>query len=110
MAGIASKFPGLPVVEMTLEGSGPDAHWSEEKQAALARQFHETAIQLGTKGVRTIHLVLAAPNSIVLRFGRVYDKRNLPALVAYQYERSTTPPYPWGVRMPVAGEQQATLV
>lgn len=109
-AGIAAKFPAIPVVELTLQGAGPDVHWSEEKQIALAREFHETAIALGNKGVALIHLVLAAPNSVVLRFGRRYDKRNLPDLIVYQYERSQSPPYPWGIRMPVQGRHEPQLV
>lgn len=110
LAGIAAKFPNLPLVEMRLYDVSPDAHWSQDKQIALARQFHETAIALGGKGVRHIHLILAAPNSVVLRFGRVYDKRNLPALTVYQYEQSATPPYPWGVQMPVSGLGEAKLI
>lgn len=109
-AAIAKRFPDLPLVELRLDGIGPDAHWSEKKQQDLARQFHETAIALSGIGVRTIHLVLVAPNSIALRFGRVYDKRNLPSLVVYQYEQKQKPPYPWGVRMPVAGEAEAKIV
>lgn len=110
LAGIAAKFPGLPVIELVLEAGGPDAHWSEDKQAALAKQFLETVIAIGNQGVRVIHLVLAAPNSVVFRFGRIYDKRNLPAVIAYQYERGETPPYPWGVKMPVSGAQEPELI
>ncbi|HTU12448.1 MAG TPA: SAVED domain-containing protein [Allosphingosinicella sp.] len=109
-AGIAAAFPGLPLVELKLEDGGPDAHWSAEKQAALARQFHEMAIALGNRGVRLVHLILAAQNSVVLNFGRAYDKRNLPPLIVYQYERGRVPAYPWGVQMPVAGAREATLI
>ena len=108
--GVAQKYPGMPLVEMTLEDGNPDAHWSEEKQAALGRQFLETLIALGNIGVRTVHLFLAAPNSVVLRFGRLYDKRNLPAVIVYQYDRREAPPFPWGVRMPVEGKPTAELV
>ena len=110
LAGVAQKFPTLPLVKMTLEDGTPDAHWSEEKQAALGQQFLETIVALSNKGVRQIHLVLAAPNSIVLRFGRLYDKRLLPALIVYQYEREETPPYPWGIRMPVENAPDAEIV
>lgn len=110
LAGIAATFPSIPLVELRLPEGGPDAHWAVEKQMALARQFHEAAIALGNQGVKLIHLVLAAQNSIVLRFGRAYDKRNLPALIVYQYEKGQTPQYPWGVQMPVAGEGEARLI
>jgi hypothetical protein len=53
--------------------------------------------------LKRIHVVMAAPNSVVFNFGRRYDKRNLPELVVYQYERGQQPAYPWGVLMPVAG-------
>lgn len=46
----------------------------------------------------------------MFRFGRIYDKRNLPAVIAYQYERGETPPYPWGVKMPVSGAQEPELI
>jgi hypothetical protein len=108
--GVAQKCPGIPLVEMTLQDGNPDAHWSEEKQAALGRQFLEALIALGNIGVRTVHLFLAAPNSVVLRFGRLYDKRNLPALIVYQYERREVPPFPWGIRMPVEGRPQSEVV
>lgn len=110
LAGIASKLPATPLVGMTLEAGTPNAHWSEDKQQALAQQFHETAIALGNKGVRLIHLFLAAQNSVVLRFGRTYDKRNLPSLIVYQYEQGQNPPFPWGIRMPVQNTQDAEVV
>jgi hypothetical protein len=108
--GVAAKLPEVQYVHMELDGGGPDAHWSEDKQAALGRQFLETAIDLGNRGVRQIHLFLAAPSSVVFRFGRLYDKRNLPNLVVYQYQREERPPYPWGIRMPVESGQQAEVV
>ena len=110
LAGVSAKFPNVPVVQMTLEDGTPDSHWSEEKQQALAQQFLETAIVLGNKGVGQIHLFLAAPNSVVLRFGRAYDKRNLPRLTVYQYEQDQAPPFPWGVQMPVANASDAELI
>lgn len=107
---IARTFPGLPVVTMKMDDLATDAHWSEGKQAALAQQFFDTARSFCGSGVKRIHLVLAAPNSIVLRFGRVYDKRNLPEIVVYQYENGQTPAYPWGVLMPTSGVKVATIV
>ena len=108
--GVAQKYPGMPLVEMNLQDGNPDAHWSEEKQAALGRQFLETLIALGNIGVRTVHLFLAAPNSVVLRLGRLYDKRNLPAVIVYQYDRREAPPFPWGIQMPVEGKPNAEVV
>jgi IS1 family transposase len=71
--------------------------------SALAQQFLDVAVQIGNLGVRRILLFLAAPNSVVFRFGRLYDKRNLPEIIVYQYQRELRPPFPWGISMPVAG-------
>lgn len=108
-ANLTDTFPAMPVVRLTLDEGSPEAHWSETKQARLAEQFLNTVIQLGGRGVRRIHLVLAAPNSVVFRLGRAYDKRNLPSLTVYQFENGSTPPYPWGVEMPVAGLGRASI-
>ena len=101
---VRSKVAGVSLVQLTLPGGTADSHWSEDKQAALGERFFHTATALGNLGVRRIHLFLAAPNSVVFRFGQLYDRRNLPDVVVYQYEQRTDPPYPWGVRMPASGE------
>lgn len=99
-----------PTVRLTLEEMSSDSHWSQKKQNRLAQQFFEVIKQLSAKGVKRVHLVLAAPNSVVFTFGRRYDKRNLPELVVYQYQRGKVPAYPWGVLMPVSGVDQANVV
>lgn len=106
---IQSAF-SAPIVKLTLDGASSDAHWSEDKQSRLATQFLETVKQLDRKGIKTIHLVLAAPNSMVFNLGRRYDKRNLPDIVVYQFERDQSPAYPWGVKMPVAANRSAKMV
>lgn len=103
MTAIGRTFGSLPIASLDLPNGHQDCHWSEEKQKALAQDFLKTITALNNKNVEKIHLVLAAPNSVVFRFGRIYDKRNLPKLVVHQYERSNTPPYPWGVLMPTHG-------
>ena len=100
---VRSKVGKIPIVTLSLEGGSPDCHWSEHKQRALGVEFLDTVISLGNLGVGRIHLFLAAQNSLAFRFGRLYDKRNLPELVVYQYLRAATTPYPWGVLMPVCG-------
>jgi len=102
LAGIEQTFPGFPVVHMARPDPKPNTLWSEEKQAALAGQFLDTLAELANRGVKTVHLVLAAPCSLSLRFGRVYDPRNMPNLRCYQRERDHVPPYPWSVQMPTA--------
>ncbi|MFT6091859.1 SAVED domain-containing protein [Sulfitobacter sp.] len=99
----------LPEVTLTLDGMSSDGHWSQQKQNRLAQEFFEVAKQLSGRGVQRIHLVLAAPNSVVFTFGRRYDKRNLPGIVVYQYQRGKKPAYPWGILMPVAGVERAKV-
>lgn len=105
---LATTF-SFPVVRMTL----PDlqaSHWSQAKQSALADQFLGILKQLDARGVELIHLVLAAQNSVVFNLARRYDKRNLPKVTVYQFERAHECRYPWGVEMPVAGASAARLV
>lgn len=109
-ADLSAAFSSLPVIRLTLEEGGPHSHWSDAKQGHLADQFLRAAIDIGGRGARRIHLVLAAPNSIVFRFGRAYDKRNLPELVVYQFEKGVHPPYPWGVLMPTGQVRRAEIV
>lgn len=59
---------------------------------------------------KRVHLVLAAPNSVIFTFGRRYDKRNLPEIIVYQYQRGEPIAYPWGVSMPVAGLDDAKVM
>ena len=107
---VLALVDGIPIVELRLEGGSPDSHWSEDKQRALGKQFLETVTELATRGIQRIHLFLAAPNSVVFRFGRLYDKRNLPEILVYQYERGEKPPYPWYIRMPVGGVAQPEVL
>lgn len=108
--GIRKKIGSMPLISMTIADGGADCHWSETKQMALGKQFLETMIELGNLGVKTVHIFLAAQNSVVFRFGRLYDKRNLPGVVVYQYQQESDPPYPWGLMMPVAGTPRARVL
>lgn len=109
-SAIARRFPGLPVVRLCLPTPAVDHHWSIAKQAAWAMQFFDIARQLCSTNVKQVHLVLVAPTSVVISFGRNYDKRNLPALTVYQYENGSPATYPWGVTMPVANCTKASVV
>ncbi len=109
MPAIIQTFSGQPIVSLTLSELSIDGHWSEDKQSTLAQKFFDTMRALCGTGVKWVNLVLAAPSSIVIRFGRIYDKRNLPALTVWQYENGQNPTYPWGVSMPVAGNRAAII-
>ena len=107
---VRAKVGEMPLVSLDLEAGSPDCHWSAEKQRALGSQFLDTVIRLSNRGVVRIHLFLAAQNSVVFRFGKLYDKRNLPEIIVYQYQRATNPPYPWGILMPVCGINQPDVI
>lgn len=106
---LATTF-NLPRIRLTLDGMSSDGHWSQQKQNRLAQEFLEVVKNLAGNGVKRLHLVLAAPNSVVFTFGRRYDKRNLPEIIVYQYQRGGSIAYPWGISMPVAGLDDAKVV
>lgn len=110
VARIGEAIPEMPLVEMRLREGSTDAHWSEAKQQALGKQFLDTVIALANLDVSELHLFLAAQNSLVFSFGRLYDKRNLPRVIVYQYEKGHDVAFPWGVRMPVAGQSAAEVI
>lgn len=107
---VAKAFPGYPVARLDAEEKLADRFWSEEKQAAFVTEFRDAVQLLLNKGVKRIHLILAAPSSLSIRMGMSYDRRLHPELVVYQYERSAQPAYPWGLRMPSHGQQVAAVV
>ena len=95
--------PTVPIVRMDLQDRSTDSHWSEIKQQRLAQQFLDTVMSLSRQSVTEIALFLAAPASLSLRLGTVYDRRNLPGVTVNQFERADPMKFPWAVRMPVAG-------
>ncbi|MCE1061561.1 SAVED domain-containing protein [Pseudomonas alloputida] len=101
LCDIARTFPGLPLVHLYRPNPRVNALWSSEEQAALTQQFLDVLSDLKNRGVTRIHLVLAASASLAIRFGKVYDARNMPALQCYHWEKERTPPYPWSVQMPL---------
>lgn len=105
-----AKLPSCPVIHLVLDGASTSSHLSLVKQVALGRQFLDICLQLHAKGTKKIHLFLAAPSTLTLRFGTLYDKRNLPPVAVYQYERGQTQPFVWAVAMPVAGMEEPRLI
>lgn len=110
MSAVKSSFPTFEVVELRAEEVVADKYWSSEKQEAVVVVFRTVVQELLHRGVQRIHLVLAAPASLSLRLGMSYDRRLMPELLVYQYERTCTPPYPWAFTMPTHGKPDATLV
>lgn len=97
---INSAFPSLPHHYLSLKDISRNNHWSKQKQSRLVGEFFEYCKNLAEHGVEHIHLILACQNSVAFRFGQIYDKRNLPPITVYQYERNHALKYPWGVRIP----------
>jgi hypothetical protein len=102
-ADVLVAEPGIPVIKMELDGRNNSSHWSELKQQRLAQQFLDTVMALARQGVTEISLFLAAPASLALRLGTLYDKRNLPHVEVNQFEQGDPKRFPWAVRMPVSG-------
>lgn len=110
LPAIRETFGELPISHLKMEELSSDSHWSSEKQAALAMQFFEELKRLAACGFSRIHLIIAAPNSVVFQLGRIYDRRNLPPAIVHQFERTSSPPYPWGVELPSHGVSAPLLV
>ncbi|WP_339145207.1 SAVED domain-containing protein [Pseudoalteromonas galatheae] len=107
---ISETFPELPVHFLSLPTLDRNNHWSIDKQNRLSGQFFEYCKMLLGLGVEQIHLILAAQNSVAFRFGQAYDKRNLPYISIYQYERAQPIKYPWNVTLTQkAGESPVIL-
>lgn len=107
---VSKILPNAPLVELQLIPRTNNGHWSENKQRRLASEFLNSAIQIADAGVQVIHLFIAAPNSMVFRFGQTYDKRNLPRVFVYQYQKGCDIEHPWSVSMPVQGVKNSRLV
>lgn len=102
--------PTAPIVRLELQDRSTASHWSEGKQRQLSQQFLDTVMALSRQGVTEIALFLAAPASLSLRLGTVYDRRNLPGVTVNQFEQADVRKFPWAVRMPVAGLAAPQLV
>ncbi|EJL21436.1 SAVED domain-containing protein, partial [Novosphingobium sp. AP12] len=102
--------PTAPIIRMNLQDRSTASHWSDAKQQQLTQQFLDTVMALSRQGVTEIALFLAAPASLSLRFGTVYDRRNLPGVTVNQFEQADARKFPWAVRMPVAGLATPELV
>lgn len=108
--GIMKAFGNnVPVVHIKAEEMLIDKLWSEAKQQAYVMAFRDAVQRLMENGVKKIHLILAAPASLSIRMGMAYDRRLMPEIIVYQYERSAEPPYPWGIQMPTHGRLSATI-
>lgn len=107
--GIRDTFPGLACLHLVVNRPQIDSTWSEDRQQRVAAQFAQEISRLVAYNVRRIHIVAAVPASLAIRLGRSYDRRNMPEIRVYQYERDANPRYPWAVRLPTA-DRPASVV
>jgi hypothetical protein len=105
-AAIAATFPGLPLVRLAALKIEANSYWSQEVQLQFSKAFRSAVQELLHRQVKRIHLVLAAPASLALLLGSTYDERLHPELIVYQFEKSSTPPYPWGILLPHHGSAE----
>lgn len=110
LTNIQKCFPGLRVEHLYLKQINFDNHWSIEKQQRLSLQFIELVKTLQQQGVKRLHLILVAPSSVSVNFGRRYDSRNLPELIVYQYEKSDDDIYPWGIYAISHGREEGGFI
>lgn len=110
LSSVRAAFQDLIVLELRAEEIIADKYWSSEKQQAIVATFRAVTQELLHRGVSRIHMVLAAPASLSIRLGMSYDRRLMPELLVYQYEKSCEPPYPWAFAMPTHGHHTARIV
>jgi hypothetical protein len=108
--GIRTTLPDMPIIRAFMSTLSTSAHWSASKQSAMLNDFTAILGKLMEKGVRRLHLFIAAPNSVVFNLGRHFDDRLHPDVLVYQYERSASPPFPWAVQMPTHGHAAPQVV
>lgn len=107
---IQSNFPNYPISKIVIAPININNHWDLTFQKELQLKFFELAQKLGASGTKTIHLILAAQNSVSFNLGRCYDNRNLPEIIVYQYEKGNEIRYPWGIKMKTSGVQEAEII
>ncbi|EMV8790393.1 SAVED domain-containing protein [Escherichia coli] len=110
LSNIQRCFSGIRVEHLYLNHINFNNHWSINKQQRLSMQFIEFVKSLEAQGTKRIHLVLVAPSSVIVNFGRRYDSRNLPEIIVYQYEKSDADTYPWGIYALSHGREEGGFV
>lgn len=108
---IKECFGDVPISIISVSEVNINNHWDIAFQNKLQEEFLTLSQHLSASGTKTIHLILAAQNSVSFNLGRVYDNRNLPELIVYQYEKGNqTNKYPWGVKMKTSGIAEAKII
>ena len=69
----------------------------EESCVNICNDYKNMLHQLGSKGVKRVHFLLACSTALTMRLGSVTDPRNMPEVTVYQYDKSNPLIYPWGI-------------
>ena len=106
-----NSFPDLQRWELGTDALPLGKPLSEESLEELTDQFMNTIVAMKRAGINVIHLVLATPSSVAIRLGSAYSHRNMPKLIAYQYQKDNkNSQYPWGVEMPNSERDSGVFV
>lgn len=101
---IANTWPNLKVAKIENPTATPNSIWTEADQILIVQSFLRVMALLKNRGVKKVHLLLAASPSMCIRLGRHFDQRNLPEVTVYQFDRNLDR-YTWGVEIASIGTQ-----
>jgi SMODS-associated and fused to various effectors sensor domain/SAVED-fused 2TM effector domain len=98
-SAIATAFPEISVVRWEPQIRILGKVISEDSCKRLAVHFRDLLDLLKERGVTRIHILLAASSTLCMSLGSTFDARNRVSIVVYQYEQSSSNPYPWGITL-----------
>lgn len=101
---ITNTWPDLKVAKIENPTATPNSIWTEADQILIVQSFLRVMALLKNRGVKKVHLLLAASPSMCIRLGRHFDQRNLPEVTVYQFDRNLDR-YTWGVEIASIGTQ-----
>lgn len=100
---IHQAFSGLPTYSLIDDQLGLGEFLDEDSLQAFINTFANTLVNLGALGYKVVHMVAVVPTTVAISLGRIYDGRNMPEIIIYQYQREQREnPYPWGIQLPTS--------
>ncbi|WP_371133441.1 SAVED domain-containing protein [Methylotenera sp.] len=82
----------------------PNSIWTEADQILIVQSFLRVMASLKNRGIKRVHLLLAASPTTCIRLGRHFDQRNFPEVIVYQFDRNLDC-YTWGIEIASIGSQ-----
>ena len=108
---LSAAFTGQEIIEIKPKKPVVGAVVNDTSIQHLMDVFMNCLASLKGCGVKTVHLILAAPTIPSFRLGSSYDRRNMPELTIYQYQQHNAGnPYPWGIQMPNSESRRGKIV